>query len=460
MALPNELLLTFNQYKDAKTLFAAIQTRFGVNEATKKTQKTLLKHLYKNFSDPSTDLLTLFLIGFRIFTNEDNTTYGVSTANTQVNPTSNKVSTASTQVSTANLSNDIVECKQPKNQDSKNVNQYSSRRTINLEDTTSNAMMAIDGAGFDWSYMADDEFPTNMDLMAFLDSELDLSNSGLEEFQQPEFEGYGPKTSKSVTKDISNEVKESLDAPLVKELVPRVVNTTKPNPAIDNAIRENQINVVKASACWVWRPTKLNSASITLKKHNYVDARDRSKNLMADMLPLEEEPKEGKLLVHKKVLVQVMLARMLAMMNHNLLVMLELRMMKVASINTVSPNVNTDGPSFNTRAIGTKWIYINKNDERGIAVRNKARLVSQGHTQEEGIDYNEVFALVARIEVIRLFLAYDSFKDFIVYQMDVKSAFLYGRIKEEVYIYQPLGFEDPGFPDRVYKVEKALYGLH
>ncbi|GKB07292.1 putative ribonuclease H-like domain-containing protein [Tanacetum coccineum] len=105
-------------------------------------------------------------------------------------------------------------------------------------------------------------------------------------------------------------------------------------------------------------------------------------------------------------------------------------------------------------------VYRNKKDERGIVVRNKARLVAQGYTQEEGIDYDKVFALVARIEAIRLFLAYASFMRFIVYQMDVKSAFLYGTIEEEVYVCQPPGFEDPQFPDKVYKVEKALYGLH
>ncbi|GJT76000.1 putative ribonuclease H-like domain-containing protein [Tanacetum coccineum] len=112
------------------------------------------------------------------------------------------------------------------------------------------------------------------------------------------------------------------------------------------------------------------------------------------------------------------------------------------------------------RAIGTKWMYRNKKDKRGIVIRNKARLVAQGHTQEEGIDYDEVFAPVARIEAIRLFLAYASFKDFVVYQMDVNSAFLYGKIEKEVYVCQPPGFEDPNFPDKVYKVEKALYGLH
>nr|GFC93407.1 putative ribonuclease H-like domain-containing protein [Tanacetum cinerariifolium] len=91
-------------------------------------------------------------------------------------------------------------------------------------------------------------------------------------------------------------------------------------------------------------------------------------------------------------------------------------------------------------------------DERGIVIRNKARLVAQGHTQEEGIDYEEVFAPVARIEAIRLFLAYASFMGFLVYQMDVKSAFLYGTIEEEVYVCQPPGFEDPEYPDKVYKV--------
>ncbi|GJV24961.1 retrovirus-related pol polyprotein from transposon TNT 1-94 [Tanacetum coccineum] len=109
---------------------------------------------------------------------------------------------------------------------------------------------------------------------------------------------------------------------------------------------------------------------------------------------------------------------------------------------------------------GAEWVFMNKKDERGIMIRNKARLVAQGYIQEEGIDYDEVFTLVARIEAIRLFLAYASFKDFVVYQMDVKSAFLYGKIEEEVYVCQPPGFKDPDFPDRVYKVEKALYGLH
>ncbi|GJR62931.1 putative ribonuclease H-like domain-containing protein [Tanacetum coccineum] len=112
------------------------------------------------------------------------------------------------------------------------------------------------------------------------------------------------------------------------------------------------------------------------------------------------------------------------------------------------------------KAIGTKWVYRNKKDERGVVVRNKARLVAQGHRQEEGIDYDEVFAPVARLEAIRIFLAFASYMGFVVYQMDVKSAFLYGKIDEEVYVAQPPGFQDPKYPKKVYKVVKALYGLH
>ncbi|GJT03845.1 putative ribonuclease H-like domain-containing protein [Tanacetum coccineum] len=108
---------------------------------------------------------------------------------------------------------------------------------------------------------------------------------------------------------------------------------------------------------------------------------------------------------------------------------------------------------YEKKAIGTKWVYKNKKDERGVVVRNKARLVAQGHRQEEGIDYDEVFAPVARIEAIRIFLAFASYMGFIVYQMDVKSAFLYGKIDEEVYVSQPQGFIDPKYPKKVYKVE-------
>ncbi|GJW28693.1 retrovirus-related pol polyprotein from transposon TNT 1-94 [Tanacetum coccineum] len=109
--------------------------------------------------------------------------------------------------------------------------------------------------------------------------------------------------------------------------------------------------------------------------------------------------------------------------------------------------------------IGTKWVFRNKLDENGIVSRNKARLVAQGYNQQEGIDYDETYALVARLESIRILLAIACANDFKLYQMDVKSAFLNGFINEEVYVAQPPGFIDFQKPNYVYKLKKALYGL-
>jgi hypothetical protein len=109
--------------------------------------------------------------------------------------------------------------------------------------------------------------------------------------------------------------------------------------------------------------------------------------------------------------------------------------------------------------IGTKWVFKNKQDANGIVVRNKARLVAQGYSQVEGIDYGETCAPMARLESIRILLAYASHFNFKLYQMDVKSAFLNGPLHELVYVKQPPGFEDPHFPTHVYKLDKALYGL-
>ncbi|WVZ80891.1 hypothetical protein U9M48_028328 [Paspalum notatum var. saurae] len=116
-------------------------------------------------------------------------------------------------------------------------------------------------------------------------------------------------------------------------------------------------------------------------------------------------------------------------------------------------------PPPNCRPIGTKWVYKNKQGEDGMVVRNKAILVAQGFSQKEGIDYKETFAPVARLEAIRILLAFAASKGFKLQQMDVKFDFLNGFIEEEVYVRQPPGFESARFPDRVYKLRKALYGL-
>nr|GFC11794.1 retrovirus-related Pol polyprotein from transposon TNT 1-94 [Tanacetum cinerariifolium] len=113
----------------------------------------------------------------------------------------------------------------------------------------------------------------------------------------------------------------------------------------------------------------------------------------------------------------------------------------------------------NISPLTLKWIFKNKHDEEQTVIRNKSRLVVRGYRQEEGLDFEESFAPVARMEAIRIFLAYAAHKSFTVFQMDVKTAFLHGSLKKDVYVYQPEGFIDTDHPSHVYKLKKALYGL-
>nr|GEU40286.1 hypothetical protein [Tanacetum cinerariifolium] len=207
MALPNENLMTFNQYKDAKSLFDAITTRFGRNDTTRKTQKTLLKQMYENFSAQSTKSLdfifnrlqkiNMTFVSTPSTSNNDDvsTVFGVSTASPQVSTTN--LSDATMYAFMANQPNGFVHGdleqihdddlekmdlkwqlswlsmkakRVPRNQENRTRNQETTRRTINVEDASSKTMVAIDGANFHWSYMADDEAPTNMAFMAFSDS--------------------------------------------------------------------------------------------------------------------------------------------------------------------------------------------------------------------------------------------------------------------------------------------------
>ncbi len=116
-------------------------------------------------------------------------------------------------------------------------------------------------------------------------------------------------------------------------------------------------------------------------------------------------------------------------------------------------------PPSRHNIIRTKWVFKNKQNEDGLTVRNKAKLGAQGFTQVKDLDFDETFAPVARIEAIRLLLAFAASKGFKLYQIDVKIAFLNGFIQQEVYVKQPLGFEKPDFPSHVYKLSKVLYGL-
>nr|GEW99129.1 retrovirus-related Pol polyprotein from transposon TNT 1-94 [Tanacetum cinerariifolium] len=114
---------------------------------------------------------------------------------------------------------------------------------------------------------------------------------------------------------------------------------------------------------------------------------------------------------------------------------------------------------FGKLIIKLKWLWKNKKDEDQTVIRNKARLVAKGYAQEEGIDFEESFAPVARLEAVRIFIAYVAHKCFPIFQMDVKTTFLNGPLKEEVYVAQPDGFIDPDHPEKVYRLKKALYGL-
>ncbi|GJW78346.1 retrovirus-related pol polyprotein from transposon TNT 1-94 [Tanacetum coccineum] len=114
---------------------------------------------------------------------------------------------------------------------------------------------------------------------------------------------------------------------------------------------------------------------------------------------------------------------------------------------------------FGKMIIKLKWLWKNKKDEDQTIIHNKARLVAKGYAQEEGIDFEESFAPVARLEAVRIFVAYAAHKSFLIYQMDVKTSFLNGPLKEEVYVAQPEGFVDPDHPEKVYLLRKALYGL-
>ncbi|GJT29417.1 retrovirus-related pol polyprotein from transposon TNT 1-94 [Tanacetum coccineum] len=124
-----------------------------------------------------------------------------------------------------------------------------------------------------------------------------------------------------------------------------------------------------------------------------------------------------------------------------------------------TPTNSSSHATNNIKPLTLKWLFKNKHDEENTVIQNKTRLVVRGYRQEEGIDFKESFTPVARMEAIRIFLAYAAHKSFNVFQMDVKTAFFHGTLKEDVYVCQPEGFIDADHPSHVYKLKKALYGL-
>nr|GEW28661.1 retrovirus-related Pol polyprotein from transposon TNT 1-94 [Tanacetum cinerariifolium] len=502
-------------------------------------------------------------------TNEVQTAYGVTTASTQSSTAITQVSISSSQTSTANLSDAIVYAflanqsnvsqlvhedleqiheddleemdlkwqlallsmrakRGPRNQDSRNKYQDSSRRTVHVEETPTKAMVAIDGVGFDWSYMAEDEVSTNMALMAFLDSEgtpqdalkiNDIFDSGcsrhmtgnisyLSDFKEHD-RGYvtfreGAKGGKitgkgTIRTDQLGKFNEKLDERIFvgysttgKAFRVYSIRSRKVEENLHITFLKNKPIIVGGGSEWLFNinalSKSLNYALVSLgtnsndfaSKGAIFDTASESNN--------QERPNAESSTKTVNIVGPVNTATPTYADYPNdpfmpdledagsfmMLMMIEMKVLSTKTINIVGP-VNTATPTYadypndpfmpDLEDAGSFMMLMMiemKKQERSerVVVRNKARLVAQGHRQEEGIDYDEVFAPVAWIEAIRLFLAYASLMNFIVYQMDVKSESLYGTIEEEVYVSQPPGFVNPKFPDRVHKVEKVLYGLH
>ncbi|GKD28873.1 putative ribonuclease H-like domain-containing protein, partial [Tanacetum coccineum] len=213
--------------------------------------------------------------------------------------------------------------------------------------------------------------------------------------------------------DITNPNQDDLEIPALEEIYDNPTDDIFTNSSYDDEGAEadftNLEPVVNVSPIPTLRINSIHPSTLILGDPQSA-FQTRSKHCLFACFLSQNEPKKISEALEDESLVDVMQEELLQFKIQKLWILVDL--------------------PYGKKAIGTKRVYRNKKDERGVVVRNKARLVAQGHRQEKGIDYDEVFALVARIEAIRIFLAFTSYMGFIVYQMDVKSAFLYGKIDE------------------------------
>nr|GEV39927.1 retrovirus-related Pol polyprotein from transposon TNT 1-94 [Tanacetum cinerariifolium] len=331
----------FNQYKVVKTLFEAIQARFGGNNATKKTQKTLLNKMYENFNAPSTESFDSIFNRLQKIVSQLAILGLLHEDLEKIHEGDLEEMDLKWQLALLSMRG-RRECISPRNQESRPKNQDSSRKTVNVEDTSSKAMVAIDEAGFDWGYMADDEAPTNMALMAFSDS--DISDSDEDEYEvmvlksnnaqhkpeqanQPRKVSQNPKNNNTNWNEMRTQnlgvgnftpttvltksgivpistARQSSSRAATPVSAARLINTAAPKALVNdakprqNALQKAHINAVKFSACSVWRPkikvqdhVSKNSGSYICKRFDYVNPEGRLKEHDGGMLHLGKELK-------------------------------------------------------------------------------------------------------------------------------------------------------------------------
>nr|GEV46855.1 hypothetical protein [Tanacetum cinerariifolium] len=355
----------------------------------------------------------------------------------------------------------------PKNQDI-------SRKTMIVKDTSSKAMVAINGAGFDWSYMADDKVPTNMALMAFSDLEVSDSDEDESEEMVLKSENVQHKTEQANQPRNANSI-----------------NTAKGNK-VTSVVGNQWISSIKSSACWVWRPkievqdhVSKNSGSYICKQFDYVDPEGRLKYITGNISCLTNFNEhdggyvafgggakgvkftgKGTIRTATKDETSRILKRFITEIEN----LVEKKVKIIRCDNETEFKNSVMNEFYEEKAIKREYnvartpqpintttlTYADYSNDPLMPDLEDARIFDDAYDdRDEGAepDYNNLET------AIKLYLSYASFMDFTVYQIDVISAFLYGTIEEEVYVSQPPSFLDPEFPDRVYKVEKALYGL-
>ncbi|GJY88041.1 ribonuclease H-like domain-containing protein [Tanacetum coccineum] len=432
----------FNTYKDTKSLMPAIENRFE-EDINQKFLRSLSQEwamytiVWRNQPEIETLSLDYLFNNLKAYESKSRDIYTQPQTHTSAADSSKSGENFSNamiysffasqpsilqlgiiKTTTNRLHDDLEEMdlRAPRNQDSRN--NEPTRRTVPVKETTSNALVSqCDAFGYDWSDQAKEGL-TNFALMAY-------SSTSSSSYTNSKASGYLLKTGSNLSK-ARPELKRKLE--LVKKEKDEESRTKTPPPSKTSPLVDDDLDEEEAM-------------KVTKKKNLENDIEDETLeiNEMVNIKESRNHPLENVIgNLNQRTL------RSEAQNQSNFFYF----------ISTIEPK------NVNEALADEIWIvFRNKLDENGIVSRNKARLVAQGYNQQEGIDYDKTYAPVARLESIRILLAYACALDFKLFQMDVKSAFLNGFINEEVYVAQPPGFIDFEKPDHVYKLKKALYGL-